>query len=68
VTREPLTRAEQDVAGGGVPRDDAHPLGVSLQRHHRLRHVAHGDVVGDLPHLGGDTRRAGRGDHPAGER
>lgn len=56
VTRDPLTGAEQDVAGSGVPRDDAHPLGVSLQRHHWLRDVAHGDVVGNLPHLGGGQR------------
>lgn len=53
VTRDPLTCAEQDVAGRGVPGDDAHPLGVSLQCHHGLRDVAHGDIVRDLPHLGG---------------
>lgn len=58
VTRDPLTCAEQDVAGRGVPGDDAHPLGVSLQCHHGLRDVANGDIVGDLPHLGGTESRA----------
>lgn len=61
VTRDPLTCAEQDVAGGGVPGDDAHPLGVSLQCHHGLRDVAHGDVVGDLPHLGEGTESGALG-------
>lgn len=60
VTQDHLTCAEQDVAGGGVPRDDAHPLGVSLQCHHWLGDVAHRDIVGDLPHLGGGWR-AGHG-------
>lgn len=31
-----VTCAEEDVAGRGMPRHDADPLGVALQHHHGL--------------------------------
>ena len=34
-----------------MPGDDPHALGMSFQGDHGLRHVAHGEVVRDLPYL-----------------
>ena len=48
-----LTGSEQDVAGGGVPADDAYPFGVALQHHDGLRERTAQSLVRDLPHLGG---------------
>ena len=66
---EELTGAEQDVACGGVPGDDAHPLGVPLQDHHRLLQRGDQAVLRYLPDLG--THRAhtlGQTIHRAGPR
>ena len=53
------TGSEEDVAGRGVPADDADPFGVALQHHDGLRQRAAERLVWDLPHL--DHTRRGEG-------
>jgi hypothetical protein len=37
-----------------MPGDDAHPLGMSLQDHHRLLQCGYQAILGYLPHLVND--------------
>lgn len=45
------TCGEKDVAGSGVPADDAHAFGVALQHHDGLANGPGWGVVWDLPYL-----------------
>lgn len=45
------TSCEKYVACGGVPRDDADPLGVSFQDHDGIGEGADQRVIWNLPHL-----------------
>lgn len=45
------TRSEKYVACSGVPGDDAHSFGVTLQHHHGVGEGAGQRVIWDLPHL-----------------
>lgn len=45
------TCSEKDVAGSGVPADDAHAFGVALQYHNGLADGPGWSVVWDLPYL-----------------
>lgn len=49
---ETVTCTEENVAGGRMPRHNADPFGVTLQRHHRLWQGRLQSVLGYLPDLG----------------